>query len=62
VPFMPVLPIASVLACLWLMLNLPAETWARFVVWMVLGIGVYFLYGHRRSRLRSRLEERSAVR
>ena len=37
VPLMPVLPIVSALACLWLMLNLPGETWSRFVVWMVLG-------------------------
>jgi basic amino acid/polyamine antiporter, APA family len=56
VPLMPLLPILSVLACFWLMLNLPGETWVRFLVWMALGIGVYFAYGHRRSRLRARIE------
>jgi APA family basic amino acid/polyamine antiporter len=50
VPLMPVLPILSALACLYLMLNLPGETWIRFVVWMVLGVVLYFLYGRRRSR------------
>jgi APA family basic amino acid/polyamine antiporter len=51
VPWVPVLPIASALACFWLMLNLPAETWLRFAVWMVVGLAVYFVYGHRHSRL-----------
>jgi basic amino acid/polyamine antiporter, APA family len=50
VPFMPVLPIASALASFYLMLNLPAETWLRFVIWMVLGIVLYFTYGRRNSR------------
>jgi basic amino acid/polyamine antiporter, APA family len=50
VPLMPVLPIASALACLWLMLNLPGDTWLRFGGWMALGIVLYFFYGRRRSR------------
>jgi APA family basic amino acid/polyamine antiporter len=50
VPLMPVLPIVSALACLWLMLNLPGDTWARFLGWMVLGVGLYFVYGRRNSR------------
>jgi APA family basic amino acid/polyamine antiporter len=33
------------------MLNLPAATWLRFVIWMVVGFVVYFAYGARRSRL-----------
>jgi APA family basic amino acid/polyamine antiporter len=48
VPFVPIL---SVLASLWLMLNLPAETWLRFAIWMVIGFVVYFLYGRGHSRL-----------
>ena len=50
VPLMPVLPIVSALACLWLMLNLPGDTWARFLGWMVLGVLIYFVYGRRNSR------------
>ncbi|MEV5779039.1 amino acid permease [Streptomyces antimycoticus] len=50
-PWVPVLPIVSVAASLWLMLNLPAETWLRFAVWMVIGFIVYFLYGRRHSRV-----------
>ncbi|MER5468318.1 amino acid permease [Streptomyces sp. NPDC002935] len=50
-PLVPWVPILSVLATLWLMLNLPAETWLRFAIWMVIGIVVYFLYGRSHSRL-----------
>ncbi len=50
-PWMPVVPVLSVLASLYLMLNLPIETWLRFLVWMLIGAGVYFLYGYRRSRV-----------
>jgi len=50
-PLVPFVPIVSVLASLWLMLNLPTETWLRFAGWMVVGFFVYFLYGRNHSRL-----------
>ncbi|MET7571301.1 amino acid permease [Streptomyces sp. NPDC005492] len=50
-PLVPILPIVSVLASLWLMLNLPAETWLRFAIWMAIGFAVYFFYGRTHSRL-----------
>ncbi|MFD0371743.1 amino acid permease [Streptomyces sp. NPDC059071] len=50
-PWVPVLPVLSIAASLWLMLNLPGETWFRFAVWMLIGIVVYFLYGRSHSRL-----------
>ncbi|MFT4202264.1 amino acid permease [Gordonia sp. (in: high G+C Gram-positive bacteria)] len=49
VPGGPVIPILAILACAWLMLNLSALTWIRFVVWMAIGVVVYFLYGQRHS-------------
>jgi APA family basic amino acid/polyamine antiporter len=54
VPGSPVVPALSALACLYLMANLSVETWLRFLVWMALGLAVYFGYGHRHSRLRAR--------
>ena len=51
VPLMPVLPILSALASLWLMLNLQTTTWVRFGVWMVVGLVLYFTYSIRHSRL-----------
>ncbi|MFF5109444.1 amino acid permease [Streptosporangium sp. NPDC000509] len=53
-PLVPLVPVLSVLACVYLMLNLPVETWLRFVVWMLLGILLYFGYGYRHSRLSER--------
>ncbi|MFJ4282113.1 amino acid permease [Streptomyces massasporeus] len=50
-PWVPVIPILSVCASLWLMINLPAETWVRFAIWMAVGFLVYFLYGRTHSRL-----------
>jgi APA family basic amino acid/polyamine antiporter len=51
VPLVPWVPILAVLACLWLMFNLSVETWIRFVVWMLLGVIIYFAYGRRHSMM-----------
>jgi APA family basic amino acid/polyamine antiporter len=46
----------SIAVCGWLMLNLTALTWIRFVVWMGIGVVVYRLYGYRHSVLGRRLK------
>jgi APA family basic amino acid/polyamine antiporter len=51
VPFFPWTPLAAVLTSAYLMLQLPALTWRRFVVWLVIGLVIYFGYSVRRSRL-----------
>ncbi|MEU9123933.1 amino acid permease [Streptomyces sp. NPDC048506] len=56
-PGVPVVPMLSVLASVWLMLNLPAETWVRFAIWMAAGFCVYFVYGRTHSRLGRRNEQ-----
>jgi APA family basic amino acid/polyamine antiporter len=51
VPLVPLIPALSIAACVWLMVNLSVETWLRFLVWMLLGVVLYFVYGRRHSRL-----------
>jgi basic amino acid/polyamine antiporter, APA family len=51
VPWSPFLPILSAALCVWLMLNLTTLTWVRFLVWLALGLIIYFAYGRRHSVL-----------
>nr|WSY50947.1 hypothetical protein OG999_13055 [Streptomyces sp. NBC_00886] len=44
-----------------MILNLPAETWLRFAIWMAIGFVVYFLYGRSHSRRGQRRAEPAAV-
>ena len=60
VPAAPLVATLAVLACFYLMLNLPGETWLRFGIWMVIGLVVYFAYGHRKSRLGAQQAEQAA--
>jgi basic amino acid/polyamine antiporter, APA family len=53
-PLVPLLPVVSVCACLWLMVNLTVITWVRFGVWMVVGLVIYLGYGRRHSVLATR--------
>ena len=50
-PLSPVLPVVAAVLCVALMANLAIDTWIRFVVWLVIGLVVYFGYGARRSRV-----------
>src|SRR6478609_9093955 len=54
VPWMPLIPILSVIACIWLMLNLVTFTWIRFGIWLVIGILFYAFYGRSHSMLNQR--------
>jgi len=50
-PFVPFTPMVGVGFSLWLLSKLPAVAWERFVIWLALGLFVYFFYGRSRSRL-----------
>jgi len=58
VPGVPYTPIISIVACAYLMFQLPRITWIRFGIWLLLGLVIYFLYGYRNSVLRKRRESR----
>jgi basic amino acid/polyamine antiporter, APA family len=51
-PMVPFVPALSAIVALALMASLPRETWERLVIWMVIGIVVYFAYGYKHSVLR----------
>ncbi len=50
VPGSPALPALGIIACLGLMASLPWATWARLIVWLVIGMAIYLFYGHRNAR------------
>jgi APA family basic amino acid/polyamine antiporter len=49
VPWAPVTPWISIAACFLLMLGLPLETWIRFIVWLLIGLVIYWSFGKRHS-------------
>lgn len=51
VPLVPLIPIIAVLTCGYLLISLPGITWIAFLIWMALGLCVYFMYGYKHSHL-----------
>jgi basic amino acid/polyamine antiporter, APA family len=54
VPLVPLTPLISIVACIYLMIQLPGVTWIRFAIWLVVGLIIYFTYGYTHSTLRRR--------
>ena len=52
-PFSPVFPSLGIILCAALMLSLPSENWMRLVVWLGVGLCIYFFYGYWHSKLRN---------
>lgn len=57
VPFIPWLPAISIIINVYLMMKLDYMTWVRFVVWIAIGLVIYFLYGIRNSVERTRQQQ-----
>jgi APA family basic amino acid/polyamine antiporter len=53
VPWVPFVPIMGVLTCFGLMATLPGDTWLRLIVWLVIGLVIYFGYGRSHSRIQA---------
>jgi APA family basic amino acid/polyamine antiporter len=53
-PLVPFVPIMGILSCIYLMSGLPKDTWIRLLLWMGIGLVIYFTYGIRKSKLRNR--------
>jgi len=50
-PLVPIVPILGILICGYMMARLPGDTWMRLIIWMVIGLVIYFTYSMRKSRL-----------
>ena len=49
VPFVPWFPLISIILCGGLMTGLTVITWLRFIIWLALGLLIYFFYSRHRS-------------
>ena len=50
-PWVPVVPILGILSCGTMMAALPGDTWLRLILWLLIGLGIYFGYSRKRSNL-----------
>lgn len=57
-PFVPAVPILGILTCLCMMCFLPADTWIRLVLWMLIGLDIYACYGIKHSKLEGHVPSR----
>ena len=48
-PMVPLVPVLGIITCFFMMAFLPLDTWVRLVVWMMIGLNVYFFYGVKNS-------------
>lgn len=51
-PWVPVVPILGITVSLLLMLSLPLDTWLRLIIWLIIGMAIYFGYSLKHSRVR----------
>lgn len=54
-PLFPYIPILGILVCLYLMYGLPWHTWERLIIWMAIGIAIYFFYSRKHSKIRNNI-------
>jgi APA family basic amino acid/polyamine antiporter len=60
-PLVPLVPILGILVSLGLMASLPLDTWIRLVVWLAIGMVIYFSYGRHHSRVQKLTPEELEV-
>ncbi len=61
-PMVPLVPILGIATCLFMMIFLPMDTWIRLLVWMLIGMDIYLVYGAKHSKLGNGTDRRKGMR
>jgi basic amino acid/polyamine antiporter, APA family len=61
-PMVPLVPILGIAVCLFMMVFLPMDTWIRLLVWMLIGLDIYLVYGAKNSHLGDGTNNRKGMR
>lgn len=61
-PLVPLVPILGIFVCLFMMVFLPMDTWIRLIVWMLIGLDIYLVYGAKNSHLGNGTNNRKGMR
>ena len=60
-PMVPLVPILGIATCLFMMVFLPMDTWIRLLVWMLIGLDIYLVYGAKNSHLGNGTDNRKGM-
>ena len=60
-PLVPLVPILGIITCLFMMVFLPMDTWIRLLVWMLIGMDIYLVYGAKNSHLGNGSDNRKGM-
>jgi len=60
-PLVPLVPILGIATCLFMMVFLPMDTWIRLLVWMLIGLDIYLVYGAKHSNLGNGTDRRKGM-
>ncbi len=60
-PFVPLVPLLGIFTCLFMMVFLPMDTWIRLLVWMLIGMDIYLVYGAKHSHLGNGTDNRKGM-
>jgi APA family basic amino acid/polyamine antiporter len=60
-PFVPLVPILGIVTAGAQMVALPGDTWLRLIIWMAIGLIIYFLYGRNNARKMQAVTQEEAI-
>jgi len=60
-PWVPFVPIAGIVISSFLMFSLPLDTWLRLIVWLIIGLIIYFAYSRKHSRVQASIKKQGGL-